>query len=1054
MEKLYKAVQTTVCTLLTLLFAAASLSAQQQMVSGRVTDPAGEPVIGATVVADSSGLGVVTDAEGRYSLTVPSDDVLTFSYMGLTDHRESVGGRTLINVAMTLNQTVINEVVVIGYGTQKRGSITGSVAAVKGSEMIQTKNENPQNMLTGRIPGLRVWQKSSEPGSYNNNFDVRGMGSPLIVIDGVPRSTSEFQRLNANDIDDISVLKDASAAIYGVRAANGVVLITTKKGAAGSAKVSYNGSYTFQVPSSMPTLCDPIETMTLFNEKKNNSIDNRSIAFTQEVMDEYRNGLRNTSDWTSLIFADFAPQTQHDVNLSGGNDATQYFVSLGYFYQEGFFRSGDLNYNKLNLRSNITTRIARGLKLNLQISGIADEQHNPYTSSVNIIRNYWRQGSLTPAYADPDNTMLNYDGLDLEENTVAEMTSSISGHRIYREKYFLSSGSLDYDFATLSPILAGLTARAMVSYDYHLSNNELYRKEYYQYAYDKATDSYKQKLYGESSPNALRREFYDKSQLLGQFTIDYNRQFGEHRVSALVGWEAQRRTGDNFYAQRNLAFSTPYLLVGESKDQLGGMYSGNNDIYETANEAFIGRLNYDFSNRYLLEAQFRYDGSSKFAKGHQWGFFPSVSAGWRVSEEPFFKDSSALSFINQLKLRASYGVLGDDGSLEYDWAMGYTYPSTSGNSEAAYHNQYAPGYVFDNTFVYAATPLALPNEAITWFTSKTFDVGMDFEAWNGLLGFSFDYFERYREGMFARQSGSLPTVIGATAPRENLDSDRQFGMELELTHRNRIGRLSYNIKGMATITRREYLTASEKGPWANSYDRWRNDNLTNRFQGVQFGLEGNGRYESWEDIWNKTLYHERDVLPGDYKYLDWNGDGEINSLDEHPIAYDQTPWLNFSLNFSLQYANFDFSMLLQGAALGSMAYREPLYAIWGNEKSGGGALKQYLDRWHTVDPTADPYDPATEWISGYYAYTGRYPDENSSFNRVSTDYLRLKSIELGYTLPRLSAASTTSLRIYANAYNLLTLTGVKFVDPEHPDDDLGRMYPLNKTYSLGLSLSF
>ena len=257
---------------------------------------------------------------------------------------------------------------------------------------------------------------------------------------------------------------------------------------------------------------------------------------------------------------------------------------------------------------------------------------------------------------------------------------------------------------------------------------------------------------------------------------------------------------------------------------------------------------------------------------------------------------------------------------------------------------------------------------------------------------------------------------------------------------------------MGTITRQKYLTASEKGPWGNSYDRWRNDNLTNRYQGMQFGFESAGRYRNWEDIRTYPIYKDRGILPGDYKYLDWNGDGEINDQDLHPLAFDQTPWLNYSLSFDATYKNVDFSMLLQGSALGSMEYKEPLYSIWGT--NGGGTLKQYLDRWHPVDPLADPWDPSIEWVSGHYGFTGNYPRENSAFNRVSTAYLRLKSIEVGYTLPKLEALSSMDLRIFANAYNLLTFTGVKFVDPEHSDDELGRLYPLNKTFTVGLSLKF
>ncbi|MDR2449002.1 MAG: TonB-dependent receptor [Prevotellaceae bacterium] len=1032
-----------------------SLWAQSITVSGTVTDDNNEPLIGVTVTVKGATTAALTDQNGSYFINTPAGATLVFSFIGFADREEPVDGRTRINVALALSERLLDEVVVVGYGTQQKVTLTGAVAGIKGAEVIQTKNENVQNMLTGKIAGVRVWQKSAEPGTFNNNFDIRGFGSPLVVIDGVPRTIGEFQRISPNDIEDVSVLKDASAAIYGVRAANGVLLVTTRRGnTEGKTKVSYTGSFTLQQPSGMPVLADAFETMTIYNEMNMNKVDGGSIVYGPNAFEAYRNGTQRVTDWNSLVFSDFSPQTQHDVSISGGNERTQYYISLGYVFQEGFFKSGDLNYNKTNLRSNISTRIAKGLTFDLNLNGVLDQVNNPYSSAADIIRNLWRQGVLYPAYADPEQTMLNYEGLSLEENTVAKMTADVSGYKRYDKKFFQSSATLNYDFGSITPLLQGLSAKALFSFDYRMDDSKVFRKEYYQYAYNPLTQVYDQKLYALSSPSALRRDMYSKQQVLSQFVLNYDRAFGNHKVSGLAGWEIQKRDGDNFYAQRNLAFATDYLFAGVDEDQLGGMSSNLNNVYELANSALIGRINYAYASRYIAEVQFRYDGSSKFASGHQWGFFPSASAGWRVSEEPFFKSISALSFIDQLKIRASYGVLGDDGSLEYDWASGYVYPATGENASGGYFGSYAPGYVFDNRFVYGVATLALPNEGITWFTSRTFDIGVDFEAWNGLFGFSFDYFDRRREGIFARNTGDLPTVVGATAPRENLDSDRHFGIDLELTHRNKIGDVTYKVKAIGAITRQMYLHASEKGPWGNSYDQWRNDNLNNRYQGRQFGYVGAGRFTSWEDIWSYPLYHERNVLPGDYKYEDWNGDGEINGLDAHPFAFDQTPWLNFSLNLDVAYKNFDLNILFQGSALGSMQYQEPLYSIWGNIGSGGGVLVQYLDRWHPVDPLADPYDPATQWVSGYYGYTGHYPDINSTFNRVSTAYLRLKSLELGYTLPKIKALSTVGLRVFVNTYNLFTITGVKFVDPEHPDDELGRLYPLNKTYSVGLNLSF
>ena len=1034
-----------------LAMSSAAAQAQGIMVKGKVVDQHNEPVIGATVGVDKGKVKTVTDIDGNFTLQVPANAQIVVNYIGMKPVTQSVGGRRELNFVLQDDVSQLQDVVVVGYGTQKRGSITGSVAAVKGDEMVRTKNENPQNMLTGRVAGVRVWQKSSEPGSYNNNFDVRGMGTPLVIIDGVPRDMSDFQRMNADDIQDISVLKDASASIYGLRSANGVVLVTTKKGQAGQTKFSYNGSYTIQSPKSMPKLLDAYKTMTLYNERNLNNVNGGSKIYTDEMFDEFRNGTRRETDWNDLIFAKTSPQSNHNITVSGGNDKTQYFVSFGAFYQEGFFKSGDLNYHKYNITSNITTEVYRGLKLSLNINAMSDKQNNPYCTSTDIIRNYWRQGVLFPAYADEAGTMLNYDGLDLEENTVAKMTADISGYRRYKQSQVLTSGIFEYDFGTLTNVLKGLKAKVMFSYDYHLNNNTIYRKQYYQYAYDPATQTYKQKLYASSAPSNLQREHYDTQQFLSQYTLSYNRDFGPHSIAAVVGMETQRRTGDNFYAMRNLAFSSPYLFNGVEEGQVANSATGG--IYSANYNAFIGRLNYSFAQRYLIEGQFRYDGSSKFAKGHRWGFFPSVSLGWVVSEEPWFKKIEFLKGVDQLKLRASYGEMGDDSGANYDWVAGYTYPSTSGNSEKGYFNQYAPGFIFGSQFVYAATPMAIPNELISWYKAKTFNVGVDFDTNNKLFGFSLDYFSRKMTGLYEYRTSVFPTVIGAKPPRENANSSRNFGMELELRHHNRIGRnFVYNVKGIVTITRQKYLTAIQNGPYANAYDQWRNDHLNNRYQGVQFGYEGNGRYQNWDEIWNETLYHEKDLLPGDYKYLDWNGDGEINSQDEHPYAFDQTPWMNYSLSFDCAYKGFDFSMLWQGSALGSMSYEEPLYSIWG--QNGGGALEQYWDRWHPADENADPYDPNIEWVKGYYAYTGHYPSANSTFNRVSTAYLRLKQIELGYTLPKWKVFPSLNLRVYANAYNLFTITGVKFVDPEHPSDDLGRLYPLNRTYTFGVQVSF
>jgi TonB-linked SusC/RagA family outer membrane protein len=471
------------------------------------------------------------------------------------------------------------------------------------------------------------------------------------------------------------------------------------------------------------------------------------------------------------------------------------------------------------------------------------------------------------------------------------------------------------------------------------------------------------------------------------------------------------------------------------------------DRYNNSNLALAGKANYSYDNKYLADVMFRYDGSSKFAKGAQWGFFPAASLGWRISEENFFKNISSLDFINQIKLRASYGKTGDDNASSYQFISGYNYPSGTDS------RNFTGGYVFDGSFNASATNKGIPNPNITWYTAKSFDMGIDLEAWNGLLGFTGDYFNRVREGLLATRSGGIPTVVGASLPQENINSDRTFGFDFELSHRNKLGDFSYSAKGILSLTRVERLYV-ERGTLGSSWDNWKN-NQNNRLQGIHTGYEGAGQFQNWEEIWNSPTYISRSTIIGDYAYDDWNGDGEINGNDAHPIRYNQYPWMNFSMILDAAYKGFDLNCLFQGSALGSVIYGEQLREpMWGNNDSG--AMAQFMDRWHPTDPKADPYAPATTWESGHFAYTGTLPDGNSSFNVEDGAYLRLKSVELGYTFPTnwIKVAGINNLRVYANAYNMLTFTKVKYVDPEHPNDTWGYLYPLNKTVSVGLNVKF
>lgn len=1030
-------------TLFLIAFLSCSLwiTAQTKNVTGTVTDSNGETIIGASILVKGSGNGTITDFEGKFTLANVSDNaILHISYIGYVAQDLPIKGKSMLQIVLKEDSELLDEVVVVGYGTQKKVTLTGAVSAVKAEDIIATKNENAQNMLTGKIAGLRVVQKSAEPGAFNNNFDIRGLGAPLIIIDGVPRDN--ISRIDPNDIESLSVLKDASAAIYGVRAANGVVLITTKSGKAEKTELSYSGNIGWQMPSGLPDVVNAVDWMTLWNEKKMHNVNGGSLRFNDDDMAPYLNGTKRSTDWYDAVIRNASPQTQHNISATGGNEKTHFYISAGYQNQEGIFQSGDFDYERFNLRSNVSAQLTKYLKVDLNITGIMDTQERPYESADAIIRSLWRSSPVQSVYAN-DNPEYLQQGLVDGSNPVAMMDKDITGYNQWNRKWFQSSVSATYDV----PHIKGLSAKVVFSYDFNMEDNKKYQQSYNQYNYQEVDETYRPNL--RNNPSKLTREYYKKESMLYQFSLNYNRTFNQiHNVSGLLLWEGSQRKGDNFYALRELGLELDQLFAGNTTNQVGYMNTDGGALYDKVNQGLVGKFGYDYKSKYMAEFSFRYDGSSMFMSGGQWGFFPAGSAGWRFSEEDFWKDSK-LSFITNGKLRMSYGKMGDDSASSYQFITGYYYPA-GGDS-----NKLPGGHVFDGIFTNSAKNKGIANRNITWYIAKTFDVGIDLEAWNGLLGLSADYFSRSRSGLLATRAGSLPEEVGADLPQENLNSDLTQGVEFELSHRNRINDFSYSAKGLFSFTRikKKYVERARSG---NSYENWRN-NENDRYQGIWWGYNDAGRYGSYADIANSSIYVGRDRLPGDYIYQDWDNDGQITDHDRYPIAMRNNggPLMNFSLDLGAQYKGFDLNILFQGAAKEYCAYGEQLREpLWGSDYSN--AMTQFMDRWHPVDPKADPYNPNTQWVSGYNAYTGSMPEFDSFFSIRNAAYLRMKSIELGYTFPTrwTEKAGIKNLRVYMNGYNLLTFTGLKDVDPEHTNDGEGYNYPLNKTVSVGVNVKF
>jgi TonB-linked SusC/RagA family outer membrane protein len=547
-----------------------------------------------------------------------------------------------------------------------------------------------------------------------------------------------------------------------------------------------------------------------------------------------------------------------------------------------------------------------------------------------------------------------------------------------------------------------------------------------------------------NAPSTIRRTSYPDYKTLTQLSLNYNRQFfGAHNISALVLFEEEYSNWDSFFAERELMLASQYLFAGEDKNQQAGMHG----IGERLSQGLVGKLNYDYKGKYLGEFSFRYDGSSRFPSNSRWGFFPAGSLGWRFSEESFIKDN--FDFVENLKIRGSYGKLGDDRSAG-------DYPPTVVGYNLDANDR---GWLFNSNLMGGVNPTAIPNPNLTWYTSKTIDVGIDWDLWNGLLGGSFDYFKRDREGLLANRGSQIPGTVGANLPQANLESDRTFGFEIALSHRKRIGEVSYFVNAQISSTRNQDVTKMEEKA-GNSYDYWKNRH-TDRYRDIWWGREYAGRFTSYEQIYNHPIsVTSGSAVPGDYYYQDWNGDGFINDDDNHPIATQGIPLVNYGISLGADWKGVDLNLSFQGASGVYVQYSEVLAAPLLFE---GGALTQFLDRWHPVDPYADIFDPSTQWISGYYPTTGS-PQAEGTKAIQNASYVRLKTVELGYTIPKawIQKAGIKSLRIYLSGYNLLTFTGLKFSDPEHPGGAGGvsdngidaYKYPINKTYNVGASIKF
>ncbi|WP_409568069.1 SusC/RagA family TonB-linked outer membrane protein [Proteiniphilum saccharofermentans] len=999
---------------------------QKKQITGKITDEQGESIIGANIVEVGTTNGTVTDIDGNFTLQVENDATIQVSYIGYLEQIISVSDQSNFNLILIEDTQALEEVVVVGYGVQRRASVTGSVASIQASDITSAKTASVTNALAGKLPGLRAVQRSGAPGDDAASIDIRGYGNALIIVDGIER---DFNQIDANDIESISILKDASAAVYGFKGANGVILVTTKKGQQGKAKIDYTGYYGFQKITRYPTLMNGYEYALLYNEAQQNLGVN--APFSDEDLTKFKNGI-GTTDWFNETVRSTMPQMYHNVSVSGGSEKVKYFFSLGLTDQEGMYKSNDYNFQRYNVRSNINAEITKSLTVDLQLSGRLDSRQKPYEAEP-LTRSIQMARPIYSIYANdnPDYWQVPGDkGNPIHLSEIDNVGYSNRDRRVF-------NGAISFNWKI--PWLQGLSAKAMLAYDFNNTNNKNWYKEYYEYLYDASTDTYNVAGSHTISELTAKNENYFKP--TQQYSLNYNNEFGSHDISALLLWELYNDRTEWVEAYRQFSISAIDQINAGDKVNINN--GGNASV--SAHQGFVGRFNYAYASKYLAELSFRYDGSYKFAPEKRWGFFPAISLGWRISEESFFKEK--FENVENLKLRGSYGKIGDEGDFAaYQYLSGYTYPN--GN------------YVLGSGGLSnGAKDKGMPNLNLTWYESTTLNIGFEASAYQGLLSLEFDYFQRKREGLLATRLLTLPTTFGRSLPQENLNSDNTKGFEIVVGHRNKISDFTYDIKGNFSATRSSYGHV-ERAESANMYDNWRN-NTNDRFKSISWGKKVLGQFQSYEDILNSPIQDgngNKSLMPGDLKYQDWNNDGIIDGKDDQPIGHGDNPWMYYGLNLFGSYKNIDVTLFFQGAAghevFTSGDFMDPFI-----QQGLGNGLNLWMDRWHREDPS----DPYSNWIPGFMPALRpagfQANTSNNTWTMQKASYLRLKTLEVGYSFSDnwIKVVGLEKLRLYVNSFNLLTFTNntgiMKYMDPENSNGHF-RYYPQMKTFNFGINLTF
>ncbi|RNC63396.1 SusC/RagA family TonB-linked outer membrane protein [Proteiniphilum sp. X52] len=1003
----------------------------RKTITGRVTDEHGEPIIGANVIEKGTINGTVTDIDGNYTLSVPSGATIIFSYIGYNSLEIAWDGQPSLNVVLKEDQKMLDEVVVVGYGVQKRLNVAGSVSSIRADELVKSPVASVSNALAGKLPGLITLQSSGLPGSDQATLKIRGFDSPLVLVDG---AEGDFNALDANEIESISILKDASAAIYGARAGNGVILITTKRGIDGKPKLTLNTSLTWQGITRMPKLASSGQLAEMRREGHiQGGQPEETAPYTLEEIQKFYDGgdpqYPNT-DWYNLLIRPWSPQQQHNLSIRGGSDKIKYYGFIGYMQQSTFFKRSGGGYNRFNIRGNIDAKITNSLTAKMDLSTIiSSREYTTRNLDANIWGDFW---GTSPMYPDrfPDPTKIPYAEGGGTGGAHITTDRNLSGYSDRRSQDIRFVGELHYDFRNIK----GLQAKTLVDYKQSYAKNKNFSKPVPFYQYDYAADVY---TYAGAFGTTANLEYALPSnrQILYQTSLSYQNTFkAVHELNVLALFEAIDYYSDEVMAARS-NFITPAI-----DEMLAGSTEGMTNrasTTEMGRMSWVGRLNYTYNNRYILDATFRADASAKFPPKSRWGFFPSASLAWRIDQEDFMQ---SFENLDALKLRLSYGASGNDDVSNFAYITGYDITgSNTGGS-----------YIFGGKRYSGIVSKGLPNPNLTWEKLKIYNVGSDFSWWNGKFYGSLDVFYRKRTGIPADRLITLPSSFGAQLPKENLNSTNTRGFELMLATSGRKADFSWDLSTNISWARSKWDYYEE--PDYEDPDQRRINRNSGQWTDRIFGYLTDGLFTSQEEIDN--LGYDQDqrgnitLRPGDVKYLDVNKDGTIDWKDQVVIGNgslsteagkSSVPTWMVGINPSFRYKDFDFDILFQGAlgfdviaALDSRTY------------------EYYKNRWTEANNNRNALVPRL----GGAASNGW----TSDYRLVSGNYLRLKSLNIGYTLKNniLLSADVESLRIYFSGVNLFTWSYLnKYgLDPEVPSGRGGSYYPQQRNLSLGLVLTF